>query len=231
MVDQDAGTTPETAPAPSLLVDGNETITADTRREDGSNAAADEGRTVGEDEREETRSGDASHISAALRDSSEVTEIAGAPMDTTISGKEAAQDLGATDRAAVSTGEASQPDDQRASSPMLASQTDAPPATAQADPETTLPSTAPRAASIQASSTIHRTASPAYSQSSVTSTQGNQSVASPSLAAPKKFSTVNINKKFLAKTGGAAPASTGTASSQPGNKESGLGLVNLSGKP
>jgi hypothetical protein len=41
---------------------------------------------------------------------------------------------------------------------------------------------------------------------------------------------VNINKKFLGKTGGAPPAATSAASSQMGNKESGLGLVNLSGE-
>ena len=233
MADQDVRTTPETAAATSSLVDGNgnETITADTRREDGSNAAAEEGRATGEGEREETRSGDASDIAAAPRDSSEVKETTDAPMDATISGRDTAQDLGTTDRAAEPTREASQPDSQPASSPVPASQADAQPATALADSETALSSTAHRTASIQASSTIHRTASPAYSQSSVASTQGKESVASPSLAAPKKFSTVNINKKFLAKTGGAAPASSGATSNQPGNKESSLGLVNLSGKP
>jgi hypothetical protein len=84
---------------------------------------------------------------------------------------------------------------------------------------------------IHASSTINRTASPAYSQSSITSGQGKDSVASPSLVstAPKKFSTVNINKKFLGKSGTAGPAPSGPSSGPMGNKESGLGLVNLSG--
>lgn len=85
---------------------------------------------------------------------------------------------------------------------------------------------------IHASTTINRTSSPAYSQSSVTSGQGKDSVASPSLGstAPKKFSTVNINKKFLGKSGTAGSAPPGPLGSM-GHKEGGLGLVNLSGTP
>ncbi|KAJ9106136.1 hypothetical protein QFC21_001278 [Naganishia friedmannii] len=78
-------------------------------------------------------------------------------------------------------------------------------------------------------SAINRTSSPAYSQSSVTSGQGKD----PSIVstAPKKFSTVNINKKFLGKTGSGAASAQGSTTGAGGSKDVGLGLVNLSARP
>ncbi|KAJ9098789.1 hypothetical protein QFC19_006266 [Naganishia cerealis] len=101
------------------------------------------------------------------------------------------------------------------------------------DAESSVQAPGPRAASLQTTSAINRTSSPAYSQSSVTSGQGKDSVASPSIVstAPKKFSTVNINKKFLGKTGSGTASSQAVASGASGNKDAGLGLVNLSARP
>jgi hypothetical protein len=229
MADQDDGKISETAAASSLLVDGNETITADQRREDDSGAAG-QGERVIEGGQEEMRSEvDASDRTPAVTEA-KMDEAAPAREESPNSGKDASQESTMADHASLAQVETSQTDAQSAPAPPPTSEKEEPTATPQTDTEPTLPSATLKAASIHASSTIHRTASPAYSQSSVTSTQGKESVASPSLAAPKKFSTVNINKKFLGKTGGAPPAATSAASSQMGNKESGLGLVNLSGE-
>lgn len=230
MADQDDGRISETAAASSLRVDGNETITVDQQREDDSGAAG-EGERVTEGGREETRPG----IESAERtpvDSEAKTNDAGPAQKETSesgkaeSGKDASQESKKADHASLAQVET----DVQSPSPPPASQKEESTVTPQADTEPTMPPATLKAASIHASSTIHRTASPAYSQSSVTSTQGKEGVASPSLAAPKKFSTVNINKKFLGKTGGAPQAVPSAASSQMGNKESSLGLVNLSGE-
>lgn len=95
-----------------------------------------------------------------------------------------------------------------------------------ADPPVQAP--VPIPVSIQTTSAINRTSSPAYSQSSVTSGQGKDS--SIVSTAPKKFSTVNINKKFLGKTGSGASPAQGSTTGVTASKEGGLGLVNLSGK-
>ncbi|KAJ9124098.1 hypothetical protein QFC22_000893 [Naganishia vaughanmartiniae] len=97
-----------------------------------------------------------------------------------------------------------------------------------ADPPVQAPIPVP--ASLQTTSAINRTSSPAYSQSSVTSGQGKDP--SNVSTAPKKFSTVNINKKFLGKTGSGASPAQGSNTGASGNKDGGgLGLVNLSARP
>lgn len=232
MADQDGGTISETAAASSLHGDANESITVDQRREEDPGAARgrDPGSEVVQEEEEEERPEGETTTDrpTGVADELKPGEEEHGPRDTLALRKDASQDLTSADRASSSTGAAVRADAQPASSPMQM-QKDGSTATP-ADTESALPSASLRAASIHASSSIHRTASPALSQTSVTSTQGKDSVASPSLTAPKKFSTVNINKKFLGKTAGAAPAGASGAATQAGNKESGLGLVNLSGK-
>jgi hypothetical protein len=234
MAAQDASTTVETASSP-LPAQDDETITTNLVREDVSGGGRAEDSTARENEDEDAQRDARPAPAETNRDEQRTKDVAAEAVESETQadqGSHAAED---PEQTSLITSESTLHDPQLDTSTTLASPrkeesalTSLSDGHRDTDPAPSSNTLKPNP--IQASSTINRTSSPAYSQSSVTSTQGKDSVASPSLVstAPKKFSTVNINKKFLGKTGTAGSAAPPTSGST-GHKDNGLGLVNLSG--